>query len=273
MSIYKHFTPTWTEKDMAAVPLAAGITGIVPGRNVIRLDYCAHLAVGSLLPICNEVIFCDSDSDDGTREFFEDWAKREPKLRVINYPWPDPVGDHWMLPKWMNFAREHARFESQMSLDADEVLHPMSYPRMKLIAAQWKSSYFRRLNFWQDPRHLAPHNTVCAQNVVRQCPTKFETVCDGFYKPEPPAKMQALPPVDELKIFHMGFLRRNEAFFEKSKVVQRALLNTYDNNLKRAEDNGVPWYSYTPFKEPMLDYRGDYPPGVVEWLRERGYEV
>ena len=254
---------------MDTASLKPGLTGIVPARNAIRLDYCHVLAVKSLLPVCDEVIFSDSDSDDGTREAIE--AIGDPKIRIINYPWMDPVGDLWFLPRWMNFIRLHARFLSQISLDADEVLHPKAYPRVRRMAEQFKSSYFHRLNFWGDAHHLAPHNTVCAQYVVRQTQAIWETPCDGFYNPEPPAKIHALKPTDDLLIYHLGFLRKNDAFFAKSKVVQRALVNTYDPNLRRAEEEGKPWHAYSPFKEPLIPFVGDYPPGVVEWLNERNY--
>ena len=179
-----------------------------------------------------------------------------------------------MLPRWINHVRiNHCHFSSQVQLDADEVLCPKSYPEMRRGVQQFKCYWFSRLNFWKDPQHLAPHNRVCAQVVVRMGPTELEAVSDGFYNPEPPIKLRAVPH-PALRIFHLGFLRRRDAFFAKSKVVQRALCNTYDSRLKQAEETGVPWTDLcSDWPEGLLNYSGDYPPGVVEWLKERGYSV
>lgn len=68
--------------------LARGLSGYLPIKDNFSLDYCAHLGVKSLLPVCDEVIIVDAGSTDGTVEFFEDWSKVEPKIRVIHYDLP-----------------------------------------------------------------------------------------------------------------------------------------------------------------------------------------
>lgn len=253
--------------------LQPGVTGIVPARNFLRLDYCAELAVRSLLPCCDEVIYCDSDSDDGSVAAIE--AVGDPKIRIINYTWPDPVGDMWMLPRWIAYARLHARYKSVVQLDADEVLHPRAYPHIRKNASDGKSAWFFRWNFWRSAHFLAPNGTVCSHLVVRQNPTEWESVCDGHYvKGEPNTVRLAVKANPDMMIYHLGFCRRNDAFFAKSKVVQRALVNTYDWKLAKAEEEGVPWDTYAPWpagKKLVPFGEKDYPPGVVEYLNARGY--
>ncbi len=257
---------------MNPTELKPGISGYIPVRDALRLDYCVSLAIQSLLPVCSEVIACDSDSSDGTREMLDEWATREPKLRVINWPWPNPNGFGRLLYTWLNFTREHCRYKYQITLDADEVLCPKSYDQVRSLAAKNAPAWFSRLNFWGDPYHIAPHNTVCAQIVVRSGPTEWEMVSDDFYRPEPPIKLHALRN-PALRIFHLGFLRKEEAFYAKSQIVQQAILGQVDPVFDRAKAQGVPWHTLAPFKQPLLNYSGDYPPGVVEWMRERNYSV
>lgn len=252
--------------------LKPGLSGYVPVRNCLRLDYCFDLAIKSLLPVCDEVIACDSDSDDGTKEMLIEWASREPKLRVINWPWPNPNGFGRLLYTWLNFTRQQCRFKSQITLDADEVLDPESYAEVRRGAEQSKAYWMQRLNFWGDPHHIAPHHTVCAHLVVRQGPTEWEMVSDDFYNPEPPIKIHAVKH-PALRIFHLGFLRREEAFHAKSKVVQNAILGTCDPVFDAARAKGVPWHTMAPFKQPLLNYSGGFPDMVKDWLRERGYSV
>jgi glycosyltransferase involved in cell wall biosynthesis len=44
------------------------LAGILCIRNGLKLDYCFREAGQSLLGVCDEVVICDSDSDDGTRQ-------------------------------------------------------------------------------------------------------------------------------------------------------------------------------------------------------------
>lgn len=248
-----------------------GISGYVPCRNIIRLDYCAELAVKSLLPVCDEVVVCDSDSDDGTREFFEQWMNSEPKLRVINYPWPNPCGDPWMLKKWLNFARDNLECRNQLTLDADEVLHPGAYPEIQAAAAAGECRWFKRFNFWMDCSHLVPEGHVCGTNVARLGPTDLEMVSDNPHPEGEPEIRKRATYHDTLRIWHLGFLRKPAAFFAKSKVMQHVVCNSYDPRLAEAERTGQPWYELSTFAPPLDAYTGKHPEIVHEWLKERGY--
>lgn len=250
-----------------------GLSGYVPVRNGNRLDYCWQLAVQSMLPVCDEVVVCDSDSDDNTRADVEAWMLVEPKLRWINYPWPDPKGDVWMLIKWLNFARKELRYDMQLTLDSDEVFHPDCYPEIRRAVAERGCRWIRRLNFWGDAQHTVREGQVCGTNVVRLGPTEYEMPSDNSEAHpggEPMIRQKALYH-PKLLIWHLGFLRRREAFFAKSRVMQMAVCNDYDKRLEAAETNGQPWHNNTGVvTEP---YTGTHPEIVRQWLTERGYTV
>lgn len=255
--------------------LKRGLSGYIPVRNGIRLDYCAQLVVESMLPVCDEVVVCDSDSDDGTREYFDALALVEPKIRVINYPWPDPVKDVWMLQKWNDFTRKQIGYDMQLSMDADEVIHPDSYPEIRRAVAERGCRWFRRLHFWKDAKHLLPDGQVCGRMVGRLGPTELMMPSDNAEahpggEPEL-RKRAAYHP--KLLIWHMGFLRKPEAFFEKSKVMQRAMMDAYDPKLAEAERTGQPWYNLSNADLALETYNGTHPEIVRPWLLERGYEV
>lgn len=263
-----------------------GLSGFIPVRNNFKLDYCAQLTVNSLLPICNEVIVCDSDSTDETFKFFFEWSKREPKIRVINWPWPvvatfdewkedkpRPPGDPRLLIRWLNYTRQFCLYDTQISLDADEVLCPKSYPEIRRAIEDHVPRWFSRINFWRDPFHEAPHGTVCGERVAKLGPTTYETVSDEPREEgEPPMRSEALFN-DSLRIFHLGFLRRQEAFFAKSKVMQAALHSTYDRRLLKAEEQGTSWVDESPFDKPLIPYPyNDLTQDVKTWLSHRGYK-
>lgn len=254
--------------------LKRGLSGYVPVRNGERLDYCWRLAVESMLPICDEVVICDSDSDDGTKEAAVKWAEAEPKIRVINYPWPNPKGDVWMLMKWLNFARQHLSYDMQITLDADEVIHPDAYPEIRRAVEEKRSRWFRRLNFWKDPQHLIPDGQVCGMSVARLGPTDLEMPSDNAEahpdgEPEIRTKAAYHP---KLLIWHLGFLRPQEPFLLKSRVMQAALLNTYDPALAQAEKTGQKWHELSNAQLQLVPYDGTHPENIRTWLAERGHQ-
>ena len=140
--------------------LKRGLSGIVPVRNNYHLDYLAVQAVESLLPVCDEVIVVDAQSTDGTREFFLALSEADPKVRVVDFPWTNPVKDTWLMVNWIAAARHHLRYDMQIQLDADEVLHPDGYPEIRRCVAERGARWVRRVNFWSDAQHELPDGVV-----------------------------------------------------------------------------------------------------------------
>lgn len=264
--------------------LKHGLSGFTVVRNALSLDYCIELCIQSLLPVCEEVLVCDSDSTDGTREMLEAWAKKEPKIRIINYEWKErPQGDKTWITGWMNFARRYLHFASQIYLDADEVLGKWGYEVIRNASGTHNCFWFHRLNFWRDAQHLVPKGHCCADEVARFGPTDMWMPADEIHAPgehpgpEPVMRLRAIRH-PALKIFHYGFLRKRESFFAKCKVVLPNLLGTYDPRLVKAEAGPGPWEDYTPFIDqgsgreiPLPPYTGPHPQIAHQWLRERGH--
>lgn len=250
------------------------LSGYTVCRNAIRLDYPVDLAIRSMLPVCDEVVVCDSDSTDGTIEMLERMRDKEPKIRIINYHWPNPKGDAKWFVNWLNFTREHLSYDMQLELDADEVLDD-SPECHKAIREAVEAEYcmtFDRLNFWRDPHSLIPEGHCCGKHVVRLGPAHY------YMPSDEPHSAGECPILDErktdnrLRIFHLGFIRRKDAFFEKAKIVLPAFFDSYDKRLERAESMGVPfWQEACDFLDKLVPYNEGYPRDVVPWLRARGY--
>ena len=267
-----------------------GLSGYIPVRNGNSLDYCWQEAAMSLLPICDELIFCDSGSTDGPREEMDAWAKRDSKVRVIDYPWPRlptpeeveaddptrPKGDPFMLIAWINFARRECRHMFQITLDADEVLDPRSYPEIRRAMNDGIPRWFNRVNCWGDPFHEAPHGSVCGERVARFAPTDME-MCSDEPRPEgePEIRKLAISGPD-LRIWHLGFLRRQEAFLKKSRIMQGLLHNCYDPRVREAEKTGQSWVELSPFPQgwAIMECPGNEMPEYAKsWCRTRGYKI
>lgn len=253
------------------------ITGFTIIRNAIELDFCLELCVESMLGVCEQVWVCDSDSTDGTGEMLREWATREPRLRVINRPWTDPVGHPGWIVEWMQWTQGHLLREGHhLYLDADEVLDESAYPVLREANPE-DCFWFHRVNYWRDVKHTAPYGTVCSHIVARfgphDLPMHSDEMHDGVHFPlgEPEMRQRAVKD-DRLVIHHYGFLRKREALFRKIEGNLRAFFGAgQDERIKKAmEDGSRHWTEFCPFERPLLKWRGEQPQRALDWLKERG---
>lgn len=260
-----------------------GLSAYVPVRNGFALDYCWIEAAFSLLDVCHELILCDSDSTDGTREYMDCIAASYPKVRVINWPWPkvptldgihakepQPPSGPQHFVRWLNFCREHCTYDMQLTTDADEVLDPASHDAIREAVAARECRWFHRLHFWGDSRHRTPDGCVVGSHAARLGPTELPMHSDEPCQPEAQIRQRARH-APALRFFHYGFIRRPAAFFAKSKVVQPMFCGTYDDRLAKAEQENRPWHEAT-YSGPLIDFNEPHPPIMATWLKERGYD-
>lgn len=262
--------------------------GYVCVRNGVDLDYCFQEAVMSLLPVCDEVVVCDSDSTDGARDAIEnlmDYEKlkllhyRSPKIRLINWPWTDPKArSHHAWVEWLNFARSYLTTDCQITLDADEVLddNPLCHQVIRdALQTDNPCRTFDRLNFWRDPHSLIPDGHCCGKFVTRMGWTKYPMVSD---EPHHPGESQLLDEAvrhPDLKIFHLGFLRPKDKFYAKARAVSRIWQgDSLDPRLVKGEQEGKElWETDCDYSDKLVPYNGPYPASVKAWLRQRGHIV
>lgn len=243
-------------------------------RNGDRLDYCWREAGQSLLAICDELVLCDCDSDDGTREAMDEWKSREPRINICNFPWSDPRGDIMWYPTWVNYARQHCKCDHIIALDADEILHEDSQREARQAAQDGKIAICKRLNFWRDAEHLIPAGVCCGIEVIRMAPSNLWIPSDY---PDPRAQeAMSRAQHSNVMIYHYGFLRNREAFFAKARAVQRIWANDFDPRLAAAEKADGNWMTrdgVVPWKDQLIPFNGTHPEAAKAWLKERGYAL
>lgn len=242
-------------------------------RNCIELDYPVIEAAKSLIPVAQEVVICDSDSDDGTAEILRELAWSDSRVRIINRPWTNPIRDINWLTDWINWTRERLRYPMQIQLDADEVLGEESYHEVIRAAELGEARWFFRANLWGDAQHMAPSGYCCGDAVVRMGPTKLWMPSDEPHPEGDPEIRQIAKVHPSLKIYHYGFLRKTSAFYKKSRVVQNAFFGQVDKRVTDLEEKGVEnWAEHCPFEKPLVLFNGRHPEVIRPWLAERGYK-
>jgi hypothetical protein len=224
-----------------------------------------------MLPVVDELVLCDGQSTDGTKDMIFDLWVNEPKIRWITYPWPNPINQPNFWTVWMNFARQHLAHPMQLELDADETLDPESYDAIRRVVERKGCAYFKRLNFWKDAQHLAPHNRCCGTMVARLGPSHLYMPSD---EPNPaviPNVRTYAEEINGLRIFHYGFLRKPEAFVQKSRDVQNMFFGSVDSRITEMADQGKQWDEREYFDLPLQKYNGTHPLVAHDWLRARGH--
>ncbi len=106
------------------------VSGFTIVRNAVRYDYPVFESIRSLLPLVDEMVVAVGDSDDGTRECV--LSINDPKLRIIDTAWDEALRrGGTILAQQTDIALAACRGDWCFYLQADEVLHEASYPRLQ----------------------------------------------------------------------------------------------------------------------------------------------
>jgi len=244
-------------------------------RNGNELDFCWKQAIESLLPVCDVVSVSDGESTDGTQEEIREWMKREPKIVLNVYRWPDPVGNPDWWVQWINYNRVHCKADWMIQLDADEILHEKSYDSIReFIKGGRRSAIVTRWNFWRDHRHLIPAGQCCGKHVIRIAPKNVWMPSDGFHPNGNEAA--CMSTTTDIEIFHYGFIRKPAQFFAKERLIQSYFFNSYDPRLEQAEKSEGNWMQnpgVTGWENDVVDFNNPHPAVIQDWLKERGYDT
>jgi glycosyltransferase involved in cell wall biosynthesis len=254
------------------------ISGFTCIRNAIELDYPVRLTIDSLLHGCDEVVVGVAASTDGTWEWLQEHYANQHYGRLVFVPqlWPDPNQNVRWWTQWINETRKRLSGDMQLFLDADEVIEPEAFETLRRAPASAVYT-MHRLNYWRDTKHIIPHGFCCSHKVVRFAPANLWMTSDEIYRSqdfpeaEPEIRTRAVERMN-LRIHHLGFLRKREALFKKVEVCLRAFFGAgQDARLIEAMKHPeTHWTTFCPFARPLLRSQWQVPEVAREWCRERG---
>lgn len=253
--------------------MISGYTCVISG---VKHDYCFRECILSMLRVSSEVVVGYSDPtdgvDDGTRDVLAS-IEREcgSSVRVLDHTeWmkTNPIGVGAWFTNWINHIRPNLKGQTQLWLDADEVLADDA------VVPELKPTWYRRLNFWRDVHHLCPEGHVCSPLVVRSGAVHYWMPTDNPYITIEQARLieHAGKPNPVHDIFHYGFIRKPEAFLAKARWFQPVLIGCHDERLKHAEtDTSKHWADFYPFDKPLVPIKRKHPAVALQWLADRGH--
>lgn len=247
--------------------MTRGISAYTVIRNAIAGDFCLRECIQSLLPVCDELVVGEAASTDGTAEMLEEWAEKEPKLRILHQPWRQAVNEpDWYL-NWINATRQALVYDQQLYLDADEVLDSGGYNVLRNASSEVCYKFYR-INFWRDAKTVIGKGETCGFRVTRFGPTELFMPSDEPYGDDAPEILKRSVPNDKLIIFHYGFLRSLSGIIAKCKVGLTAQFGGFDPRLARAALHPEkPWHSFLKHELPYTEFRGEHPAHCLPWLK------
>ena len=245
--------------------------GISFVRNGIEFDYCYKESILSLLEFCDEVSVVDVGSVDGTSEILRELCLSHSKLKVYRFDedvWNNVRGKT-KLAKFQNVAVCFLDSDYQFLLQSDEVLVEKSYNAIREAMQTDAEAFFcKRINLWASPYkqlNVPQNRKPCSTEVIRLTKRGYMSYDDGENIAVPSASFDY---VNEIRIYHMGFVRRRSIM--KAKIINMQIgvfeMGNYDHKLDVADEfDPAQWFSETdlePIAEPL-------PLLIQEWAAER----
>lgn len=115
------------------------VVGFTFVRNAVKYDYPVLESIGSLLPLCDEVVVAVGNSEDGTLALIQ--GIDSPKIRILETEWDDSLragGKVLALETDKALRAVAPDADWAVYLQADEVLHEQDYPAIRAGLARWK---------------------------------------------------------------------------------------------------------------------------------------
>lgn len=250
--------------------MAKSIAGTLFVYNGESMDYCYKEAINSLKEFCDYVIVVDAGSVDGTIPELKKLEDEKTEI-ILNNDWELHEGKT-KLSHFSNIANQRAQdlgFDYIFNLQADEIVHENCYDNIREAVELNADGYLiTRINLWASPylQLNVPNNRMpCSKYIVRLAKSHYRSYDDA----ESMAVLFSNMYAKDIRIYHMGFVRKREVHPKKIRYMQGEVFKVgIDEKLGNDEYfNPYLWFSkqdLVPIDEPL-------PKIIQNWAKERYY--
>lgn len=245
------------------------VTGFTFVKNAIIYDYPVVEAIGSILPLCDEVVVALGKSDDATRELIESIAPD--KVRIIDTEWDESLregGRVLALETDKAFAAISQDSDWAFYIQGDEVIHERDYQAIRNAMLKFKDEpkvdglLFDYKHFYGCYDYIGAPTSWYA-NEIRIVRPRSDIYsykdAQGFRKGDN-QKLNVVPI--EASVYHYGWVKTPEVMQKKQEN-----FNRYWHDDKWMEDNieKTESYNYGNQMRALIPFEGSHP----EVMKER----
>lgn len=258
--------------------MAKRLGGSTFAWNAIKQDYCLIETLECLYALCDEVSIAFG-GDDGTVQLVQDWIGRRfwgnkviSAIYISQEEWDAQKGRE-KLSYFSNLAIAMLSTDWNFYLQADEILHEDSFPyvRAAIEDPQADGYLIRRLNLWKDPYHMLnvpQERKPVSTEVIRLAKTKFRCF-DDAESLGVSGMVGILGDIDNMQIYHMGFVRDKVKHLEKIRHMQTEVFLWGDFDVKAKDCTEFqPDRWFDPEKD-LVPIPRTLPRFVQQWAQDR----
>jgi hypothetical protein len=250
------------------------VSGFTFVRNAIRYDYPVAESIGSILPLCDEVIVAVGKSEDGTRELIESIGS--PKIRIIDTVWDESLrkgGEVLAVETNKAFDAVSADATWAFYIQADEVFHEKYIPSLKAAMEKWKDypavegllldyvHFYGSYDYFGDSRNWYRREVRVIRNDKQ---IRSYKDAQGFRKNGKPLNVK---PADA-KMHHYGWVKPPES--QKTKLRYFHTL-WHDEEWLRRNKKHIEGFDYSQI-DSLARFTGTHPDVMKKRVAEKNWE-
>lgn len=242
-------------------------------RNGLRFDYCFIEAIECLREFCDKVVVCVCDTDDGTLDLIYSTFPKTPRFDVIcrnDSEWYELESTaKERLSTFTNYAIEKLDTDYVFNLQGDEIVDPKSYKWIRKAMEEGEEGYLcSRINLWGSPYYqlnVPQERKPCSTEVIRLAKACYRAYDDAESLRAPASTKY----IEQIKIWHMGFVRKREIHPIKIREMQANIFKCGVDKKLDGMEIFDPWAWFS--KEDVTLINEPLPPLIQQWAAERVY--
>lgn len=243
--------------------------GVIFIRNGWEYDYCFREAIACLQELCDQVVILDAGSDDLTDRTVKQYEDQNTLVVCLDKSEWDKQQGRTKLAYFQNLAKSFLDTDYYFLLQGDEIIHENSFPIIRsIVDLGWEESILvSRINLWRDCNsyiNVPDSRQPCSTKVIRLARIKYDSVDDG----ESISAQANSDFVDDIRIYHYGFVRRKSVMKKKVINMQESVfqLGFHDPKLDMGDEfDWKLWFSESELS-PIAE---DHPKFIKEYIKTR----
>jgi len=252
------------------------VSGFTFIKNAVLYDYPVTEAIGSILPLCDEVVVAVGKSDDKTLELIQSIG--DPKIRITETVWDESLregGRVLAVETDKAFAAIARDSDWAFYIQGDEVIHEKYHPAIRKAMEQHLHNqavdgllfhyqhFYGSYDFVGSSTNWYPHEI----RIVRNNPAIYSYRDAQGFRMDDGRKLK-VKPVDAY-VYHYGWVKPPEAMQRKQESFQKLW-----HSDQWVEDNvpKVTSFEYEKHVRNLKRFEGSHPQVMQERIAAKNWQ-